>query len=523
MVEAGTCDGSGSCKPFANVNSDVCQGCGARRVRGIDAEFRQLCSQVLEDGILEASEWRKIEAYRQKLGVDVWKAALFKAGIISHRVVIRVSGHQATMEGARAEVIFQIQICSESPEHTVRIADVWLSSAAEATHIDLPPRRAPNQNDVWECTWLRQCAEVGEHSHFLNLRIASRWGAGCFEEWRSDRIQTEVRRPAGAGSVTYIDNSGAMAIDGREGVNRGNVEKTINIGRSSDSIAPPQPAQDRPLLVDISSVVIRPRVAKGLYRISAGGSSALLAIGDGIMLGNPAGRTQIQRNACPQHIFVPGEIFAADGSVDLESSRAVSRNSIRIDMIPEQPICRVLIMQSEIPDAPAGPRIDGLRVSTGTSKEISCGQVCEVEVGLRGEPRRGLLGVASMARSLPPVLAGLKARISAVAPSPVDSDYLHSASVQPEQREHALGSVVVSVGSGSQVTPTPLCWLLSSIRLGAELFPHIRGGSLHFSGGRLWMVIERDQMLVRELPVDGTSILVAGHEMSCTHEVSPHW
>lgn len=519
MVEVGTCDGSGSCKPFANVNSDVCQWCGARRVRGIDAEFRQLCSQVLEDGILEPSEWRKVEAYRQKLGVDGWKAALSTAGIISHKVSLSVSGALTTTEGARAEVIFQIQVCSESPDHAVRIADVWLSTPTEGIHMDLPTTRAPNHNDRWESTWVCQRAEFGDQSYFLNIRLASRWDEGCFEEWRSKSIRIEVGRPTGVGSV--IINEAPMAIDAREAVNRGNIEKTINIGQR-DSIAPPQPAQDRALAVYFSSVVFRPKVATGLYRIRAGGSSALLAIGGGVILGNPTDRRQAHIDECPQHIFVPSEIFAADGSVDVESSRAVSRNSIRIDRLPEHPVCRVLIMQSEIPNAPLGPRIDGLRVSKGATKDVSCGRICEVEVGLRDEPRGDSLGVSSMARPLPPVLAGLKARIAAVAPYPIDSDYLYGASVQLEQQEHALGSVLVSVRSSSQVTPTTLCWLLSSIRFGRELFPHILGGSLHFLRGRLWMVIERDQMLVRELPVDGTSILVAGHEMSCTHEISPH-
>ena len=523
MVEAGTCDGSGSCKPFANVNSDVCQGCGARRVRGIDAEFRQLCSQVLEDGVLDVYEWRKIEAYRQKMGVDGWKSALFSAGIISHRVGLSVSGALATTEGARAEVIFQIQVCSESPDHAVRIADVWLSAPAEAIHIDLPTTRAPNHNDVWESTWVRQGAKFGDQSYFLNIRIASRWGEGCFEEWRSERIRIEVGRSTGMGSVTFNDYSAPMAIDGREGVNRGNIEKTINIGQPRDSVASPQPTQDRPLVIGISSVTIRPRVTTGLYRISVGSSSALLAIGDGIVLGNPAGRTQSYRDAFPQHLFVPCEIRAADGSLDVESSRAVSRRSVRLDIDPEQPVCRVVIMQSEVPRAPAGPCIDGRRVSTGTTKEILCGQCCEVAVGLPGEPRRGSLGGAPMAASLSPVLVGLKAQITAFAPYPFDSDYLTGASLQLKKRQHSFGSVLLSMGSGSQATPTTLCWLLSSIRFGAALFPHIRGGSLHFAGGRLWVVVERGEMPVRELPVDGTSIMVDGHEMTCIHEVSPHW
>ena len=128
-----------------------------------------------------------------------------------------------------------------------------------------------------------------------------------------------------------------------------------------------------------------------------------------------------------------------------------------------------------------------------------------------------------MAASLSPVLVGLKAQITAFAPYPFDSDYLTGASLQLKKRQHSFGSVLLSMGSGSQATPTTLCWLLSSIRFGAALFPHIRGGSLHFAGGRLWVVVERGEMPVRELPVDGTSIMVDGHEMTCIHEVSPHW
>lgn len=502
MDDRGTCDGSGPCASFSGRKTPFCEECGRRRLDDVGL-LRVACVAALRDGLMEPHEWAEIERFRDVVGRAKWRAVLAETGITAHRATVRVGGALEALEGATAEVTFIVTLSPISGSVASVVSQAW---------VDLPegPQTlavaAAAGDGEWRCSWVRDCSKPASFEATLHFRVSSPWGDGCFEEWIVDPVRIVVRSSVAGSSFHYHDNSSTL-LDGREGISKGGISKTVQMGGAP---LPVDEGQVRVLEAHVVRVAVRPRLRNGLYRIAVdGGGAFVVALADGVLLGNPQNRQPSHDASFPGHCFLPLLVAAPDGRVDEHASTAVSRNAVQVSAGQAATICRVSILQAARDGAVHGPRMDGRRVATGTVRELGPGDHAIVQVGLPSD-RMSDEQVPSFGSPSYGVQVLVRALIN-----PTWLDGVAEGMADGRRLGTHLGGILIVPNWERQAGRTSVCWLLSSISVGSVL-PSVDGLSLLLERGRLFCVASLAGSDHRvELPADGTPVGIGRHRLTC--------
>ena len=511
MAEVGLCDGGGECSRFKDADSSYCQGCGRRRAASDPVgELRAVCVAALADGVMELHEWKRIERFRETVGRERWRSVLADVGLVAHRVEVRVGGALTASAGARAEVTFVTAVRPLGRSRPVAMSQAWLEIPAVGDVVPLLLRETGVDGE-WRCSWMRECAQAGEFEVVLKIRVSSPWGDGCYEEWTSEPVRVVVRAVSAASSIVVHDNS-TMLVDGRDGVSRGGVAKTVQIGGASSSQMDPQ-VDARVIDAHVCRVAVRPQLKKGIYLLTIEGFGELrLAVAEGLLLGSPRNRQPAHDAQFLTHVMMPLLGRRADGTVDEHLTSSISRNAIRLDLSADKGHCRVTVLQAAREGSNLGPRIDGERVSTGTVRDLGPGGRAVIQVGLPASLPGG-----SVAPGLDPlkVNAGVaEVLVQGVLAPEVPLDEVDGGSSW-DGLGAGLGAVVVISNWELRDRASRTCWMVSGVEL-AKLVPRIEACSIHLWRGRLFVRAGHlESAHVSEIPVDGTPVSAGRYKLVC--------
>jgi hypothetical protein len=261
--------------------------------------------------------------------------------------------------------------------------------------------------------------------------------------------------------------------------------------------------------VTIHRVSIRPTVSAGAYRLSIEGlCEVTLAVGDGVILGNPRNRTVAHSRDHPGHVFLPLVAMLAHGAVDEEATGFVSRNALRLDWVPEKQLCRVTVLQAEVAGDPVGPMINHRRIATGSSIDLVPGAACLVDIGAASPSTDGRGARIAQGQGGAAGLGWARLRIDVLCPEPaplaeVEPPALIPACVLLTQLE--LGDRAVAAS----------CWLRADLSL-RMIAPALTGFRVSRVRGRLCLTDERDPVAeLREIPLDGSPVWAGRYRLSC--------